>query len=175
MRTGLAQLLTAVALAGVSFAAGAKGGGEFSYMTLNGLKEAAVELEGIDSSFARYGLTLPPLQAAVATQLRQAGIEIVSIDEARQRPRAALVQIKFRTNQSEYQFYFYNLALEVRDKVPLGNAAGGFISAVIWSDAQQGSVQPTDLPRIGKVMEDLVGAFVREYQTQNAAAPAVKR
>ncbi|MBI5617656.1 MAG: hypothetical protein HY943_15340 [Gammaproteobacteria bacterium] len=158
-------LATLLVLLRPAFAAG---GGEFSYMTMNGVKAAAVAIQGIEPGFARYGLTLPPLQAAVESQLRQSGIEIVSYEDAVRRPDAALVQVKFRTNQSEYQFYFYNLALEVREKIPLGNAAGGFVSVLIWSDAQQGSVQPTDLPRITKVVDDVVAVFVREYQAQNA-------
>ena len=150
------------------------GGGEFSYMTLNGVRAAAVEVYGVEPEFARYGLTPQPLRAAVEAQLRQAGIEVLSYDEAVRQPHAALVQLKLRTNQSEYQFYFYNFALEVREKIPLDNAAGGFISALIWSDARQGSVQPTDMPRLAGVADELVAGFVREHQTQNTAPAGIK-
>lgn len=166
----LERALLIFALAALAPAAAAAGG-EFSYMTLNGIRAVALDIQGIDPSFARYGLTPQGLVAAVETQLRQGGLEIISHDAARARPHAALVQIKFRTNQSEYQFFFYNLALEVRQKIPLGNAAGGFISALIWSDARQGSVQPTDLPRVTTWTADLVAGFLADYHAQNAVAP----
>jgi hypothetical protein len=163
---GATLLIAACALSFATSVHGADPSGDFSFMTLNGLDKAAVEIQGVHRDFKRYGLEASTVKSAVETKLQEHGIAVVSLDDAKRIPNAVLIQISLNANQDQVQIYFYGISLEVKQKIPI-NQAGGFISQNIWSTGKTGVIDPADLGRMNGYIDDLLNLFLRDFHDQN--------
>ena len=140
---------------------------DLSYMTLNGLQSLAVEVAGIERDFERFGLTSDLVLANAVEELRNTGLDVVDRSAFRKNPGTALMRIKINTNENQFQFYMYGVSIELKQKIPLNNPAGGYISGTIWKDGQTGIVMPMDLRQLNDIVVELLAGFVKEYRAQN--------
>jgi hypothetical protein len=141
----------------------------FSYMTLNGLQAVAISVEDIHPDLKVYGLTAERVRAPIEARLSASGLRVIPYDEALRAPEAALLRVRIITNQDGHGFYHLSVKLELREKIPLGNAAGGFISQAVWTEAENGIMQASEVEKIDALVSSLIEVFINEYRAQNSA------
>ena len=160
--------LAVLAGAGLAPAARAAGEPEFSYMTLNGITGLAIVADGIPPELVAYGLKPALFEERARRRLAAAGITSLSLDEARTTPGAARLRLRLVANKDGYGFYYYNMRADVRQKVPLGNPAGGFVSQVVWSDGESGTMQYNEHDKPLSAIDRLLDALIADLKSQNA-------
>ncbi len=146
---------------------------DFSAMTLNGVRDVAVEVSGVRDEFARYGISADRLQTAIATQLQSAGFNVIDRNTALTQPDAKLIRMRVNTNQSQYHFWFYGITLELLGKAPLNNRAAGFTPTLLWTKGQTGVALPMELRKLNDIANELVAAFLVTHRAQNPGGIAV--
>ncbi len=82
-------------------------------------------------------------------------------------PDTALLRIDLNANENLYRFFLYGLKIEIEQKFPLNNPAGGYVSQIIWQQGQTGMVMPTDMRKLNTVVSDLLAKFLDDYHAQN--------
>lgn len=147
------------------------GAPDFSYMTLNGISHLAVALDGVTSDLTSFGVRGEKLEASLKTRLEEAGIAVIDAAQAVTEPRAALLEARLVANKDPHGFYYYGLKLNVRQKIPLGNPAGGYVSQIVWSDGESGMMQFNENFRLMNALAHLLDNFVRDFKAQNSAPP----
>ena len=140
----------------------------FSYMTLNGTTRIAVAVDDVDRDFKVYGLDAAQVQSQVTTQLIAAGVQVVPYATAVSEPDVGLLRVRVVTNHDANGFYHMSVKLELRHKIPLGNAAGGFISQAVWTDANNGVILTSEIEKIRSLVDELIGNFITEYRAQSS-------
>ncbi|MBM4226800.1 MAG: hypothetical protein FJ164_03475 [Gammaproteobacteria bacterium] len=146
------------------------GGPVFSHMTLNGITGVTLSIEDVVPELAPYGVTAATIHAKAAQKLQSAGLPVIDKDAAVQDPAAALLRVRIITNRNAQGFYHFSVKLELRKKIPLGNAAGGFISQAIWSSADNGVMLASETEKIDALLDQQLSVFLSDYSAQNHAA-----
>ncbi|MGH8596107.1 MAG: hypothetical protein ACREXT_05565 [Gammaproteobacteria bacterium] len=141
----------------------------FSHMTLAGTTQIAVGVENIDRALEVYGITAERIRDTVTAQLRAGGIDVVPYAAALSGPQIGLLRVRVITNHDAHGFYHLSVKLELRRKILLGNAAGGFISEAVWTDSKNGVMLANEIEKITALVDELVGNFIAEYRAQNSA------
>lgn len=144
----------------------AAGGPPFSHMTLNGLTQVAISVEDLEPALANYGLGAQVIEQAATRRLEAGGLAVVPYGEALTAPAAGLLRIRVITNQNAHGFYHLGVKLEVREKIPLGNAAGGFVSQAVWSAGENGLMQPNEVEKVTAILDALLGEFLTAHRAQ---------
>ncbi len=140
---------------------------DLRYMTLNGLESIAVSVDGVRAEFRNLGLNPQAIRDSVSATLREHGIVVIESGALTGTPGAALMRVKINMNENQYRFYFYGVSVELRQKIPLHNPAGGYITETIWQEGQTGIVMPTELRKLNHIIAGLLEGFVKEYRAQN--------
>lgn len=140
---------------------------ELGYMTLNGVGRIAVEVDGVRDDFSRYGLKAGEIRERTSAILREHGLEVVDAQTQLRQPDTALLRIDLNANENLYRFFLYGLKIEVVQKFPLNNPAGGYVSQIIWQQGQTGMVMPTDMRKLNTVVSELLAKFLDDYHAQN--------
>ena len=168
------KLLTRAKLSGLCAAAMLLGGptqaGEslpFSYMTLNGVHDVAISIEDIERDLEVYGLTEHRIRALVEPSLRADGLNVIASGAALTTPNAGLLRVRIISNYDANGFYHLSVKLEFRAKVPLGNAAGGFVSQAVWTDAHNAVILASEVDKIDPLVIDAMKKFSADYRAQN--------
>jgi hypothetical protein len=139
----------------------------FSYMTLNGIPGLALSIEDIHPDLVPYGLTHDSVAATARVTLTKAGIPLLTWEEANQEPQAALLRVRTVTNRDAQGFYHLSVKLEVRKKIPLGNPAGGFVSQVVWSTAENGVILANEVEKVESLIASQLAVFIADYRAEN--------
>ncbi|MBT8446775.1 MAG: hypothetical protein HKO62_06200 [Gammaproteobacteria bacterium] len=145
---------------------------DFNHMTLNGIDAFAVAVDEVTPFLERHGVTTATLRTQVETRLRENGVSVVSMEQLKRQPDAAVLHVKLRTNRDRMWFYFYGLSLNVKQKIPLNNAAGGFVAQTIWTAGRTGTFRPSEARYLNDYLNELLADFTTEYRGQNAATAA---
>lgn len=144
---------------------------EFSSMTLNGLTRIAVEADDIPGEIAALGLTPERIESHAQALLADSGLSVVSLQEAISAPGAGKLRIRLVTNRDGYGVYYYGMKLELRQKIMLGNPAGGFVSQVVWTDGESGTMLASESAKPLAALDRMLTSLVQDYRAQNAATP----
>lgn len=147
--------------------ASAVGEPEFSYMTLNGIERIAAVADGIPADLEAYGLVPATFESRARARLEQAGIAVVTLDEARHTAGAAKLRLRLVANRDPYGMYYFGMKVELRQKIPLGNRAGGFVSQVVWSDGESGTMQYDEFEKPLSAMERVLDRLIADHRAQN--------
>ena len=140
---------------------------EFSYMTLNGMTQIAAVAEGIPAELVARGLTPARIETHARQRLEAAGIEVVALEQALTAPHAGKLRIRLLTNRDGYGLYYFGMKLELRQKIPLGNPAGGFVSQVVWADGESSTMTEQELEKPLAALERLLATLITDYRAQN--------
>lgn len=139
----------------------------FSYMTLNGIPGLALSIEDIHPDLVPYGLTRERVTASARDTLAAAGIPLLTRDAANREPQAALLRVRTVTNRDAQGFYHLSVKLEVRKKISLGNPAGGFVSQVVWSTAENGVILANEVDKVERLIATQLAVFIADYRAEN--------
>jgi hypothetical protein len=140
----------------------------YSHMTLNGIATLAIQVDEIDKDLALYGLTAESIDARIRERVASEALRIIPFDASLRAPEAALLRVRVITNYDGHGFYHLSVKFEVRQKIPLGNAAGGFISQAVWTNARNGVMQASEVAKVTGLVDELVQSFLTEHRAQNA-------
>ncbi|MBI2802282.1 MAG: hypothetical protein HYX63_18710 [Gammaproteobacteria bacterium] len=141
-------------------------------MTLNEVQPIALAVDDIDQDLASHGLTVARVHDQATRQLTADGIALATADGAITAPHAGLLRIRVITNHDASGFYHLAVKLELRQKIPLGNTAGGFISQAVWTSSKNGVMLASEPEKVDALVTELVGNFVHDYRAQNPAGRA---
>ena len=143
----------------------------FTNSNLKGFNAVAINIDPpvghYYTDINRYGVTNIELQNRISQRLQQAGINVISFEEALEDPNAALIELKLRVVTPYGMYYSIGLNLSLKRKAPLGEGSGAHYSVETWSDGTVGGVSQTDLPKIYTYTSQLVDNFIMAYQEQN--------
>ena len=139
----------------------------FSYMTLNGVHDVAISIEDLERDLEVYGLTQHRIRALVEPSLRADGLNVITSGAALTTPNAGLLRVGIISNYDANGFYHLSVKLEFRAKVPLGNAAGGFVSQAVWTDAHNAVILASEVDKIDPLVIDAMKKFSADYRAQN--------
>ncbi len=139
----------------------------FSHMTLNGIPGVALSIEDIHPDLVPYGLTASRLTAAVTETLTQAGLTVLTRKAADETPHAALLRVRTVTNRDAQGFYHLSVKLEVRTKLPLENPAGGFVSQVVWTTAENAVILANEVDKVDRLVADQLAVFIADFRAEN--------
>jgi hypothetical protein len=142
---------------------------DFSNSGLKGFQTVAVNIDPpvghYYSDIHRYGVTKAALQKQVTKRLQEAGINVISFEEALEDPAAALIELKLRVIFN--YIYSIGLNLSVKRKAPLTQDGSAYYSVKTWSDGQVGGLMQTELPKIYTYTSQLLDKLIAAYQAQN--------
>jgi hypothetical protein len=144
----------------------------FTNSNLKGVDTVAINIDppvGLHNmEINRYGVTKTELQNQLTQRIQEAGINVVSFEEALEDPNAALIELKLRVITSYSLYYSIGLNLSVKRKAPLAAGSGGaFYSIETWSDGTVGGGSQSDLTKIYTYTSQLVDKLIVAYQDQN--------
>ncbi|MCI0401225.1 MAG: hypothetical protein L0Y67_04090 [Gammaproteobacteria bacterium] len=142
-------------------------GGQFSNLTLKGIDTVTLRINGMSPDYKRYGIDKARWEKIMTERLQNAGLKVVTYDEALRTPNAALVQLDLFVNY-HYAYYSYGILLAVRHKVPLPSTAQSFVSDTIWSEYTNHYARNTDLGTVNGYIQTLLDHFIAAYHAQNA-------
>lgn len=144
---------------------------KFSNSTLTGIKTVAINIDRPTNydydELARYGVTKEGLQELMTQRLRDAGFDVISLEQALENPEASLIDLRIRLITPRYHYFAYYLDLSVIRKVPLPQGNNSFYSVTTWSDGQNGALQQTGFHYINDYTINLVDNFIQAHQSQN--------
>jgi len=138
----------------------------FSHQVLKGIGAVSIRVTGIAPDYARYGLKEKDIKAEAGNRLRQAGLRLVSPEQAATIPGGIMLDISLHAVRSDYSYYSYAVIVKVRQKVAL-KAPGTFASLVTWKQGAHGIALPMELRKIGKAVNGIIDRFVADYRQQN--------
>lgn len=139
----------------------------FGASPLAGVASVQVAVSGVPDEFARYGLTASEMHERVTAQLSRYGLPVVDAAQAAREPDAARLDVRFDANRNPYAFYHYGISLRLLRKLPLGEAAAGFVATEVWSAGQHGIIEPADMKPIYGYLDALVERFVAAHGRDN--------
>lgn len=170
------RLLITLIITAVSLSAAAASGyidnENFANISLKGLNTIAINIDppfGSDYTTLRVtsGVSKEDLKQQIEQRLRNAGFNVISIEQSLENPEAVVLNLRMRLVMPWSLFYQYSLDLSVKQKVPLPAGNNAFYSVETWSDGIHGAVSQSDLKYVNNYSLQLVDNFISAYQAQN--------
>jgi hypothetical protein len=138
--------------------------------SLKGLAGIRLRVDGVGAELEKQGLRKVDLAAAVESQLRKSGIELLAADERAQGlPTLVLHVMGFRADEQQDDLWVYSIDLALEQEVRLVRNPGVKLHAPTWRG--KGSVGTLELASLGelrKMVGEQVGAFEKDYLAANA-------
>lgn len=144
---------------------------EFSYMTLNGMTQVAAVAEDIPKELVALGFTPELVEARARDRLAGSGLEVVPLAQALTAPNAGKLRLRLVTNRDGYGLFYYGMKVELRQKIALGNPAGGFVSQIVWSDGESGTMKENEFEKPLSALDRLLAALIEDHRAQNVGRP----
>jgi len=151
--------------------AGGKNISELSNISLQGLKTIAVEAiiptGGDYGVLIALGVTKEKMEENISKQLQAAGFNIISVNDARNDPSAALIKVRIRLIKSLGVVYSTSINITMKQKVYLGQNATTSYYADAWTGGVTSGLSQNDLPSINTYAKELIDDFIKVHQVQN--------
>lgn len=135
--------------------------------TLTGIRSAAVRIDGSYPQYRGYGLDTRRLQAALEDRLRQAGFQLLALDQAMGRADAVVLDLRLRITEGNYQFYSYSVTLTARQGLALGSQGRSRAPVSAWSDGRVGGIPPFNLGWLNGYAMGLLEHFLNDHRADN--------
>jgi hypothetical protein len=138
--------------------------------TLAGLRGVSIVVEDVNPEAEKDGLTAATLHTDIQQKLRQAGVAVLTEDQAARAPGAPHLYLKLSAMKHGAGFYAYHIQLGVRQSVILLRASRGIVFATTWSAPEGlGTVAWANLPSIRDDVKAKVDQFIKAYFAVNPA------
>jgi len=136
--------------------------------TLAGLRGVSIVVEDVNPDAEKDGLTAAALHADIEGKLRQAGIAVLTEDQAARASGAPHLYLKLSAMKHAAGFYAFHIQLGVRQRVILLRASRGIGFATTWSATDVlGTVNWASLPSIREDVMAKVDQFTKAYLAAN--------
>lgn len=141
---------------------------QFSRKTLVGLKGVYVLVEQIGDQAQRDGLSRDQVQTDVELRLRQAGVRVLSQEDALTTLGGAYLYIVVHAFKNPGGLYAFNVTVELKQRVTLARDSTITAVAATWSpEPILGTVGPEHLGTVRDAIRDLADQFVNAYLAAN--------
>jgi hypothetical protein len=166
-------ILTAVVLAvGVASSVVAQGDDEHSRQTLAGLRGVHVDVWGVREDAQRHGLSETQLQTDVELRLREAGIEVLSMDDLLRTAGVPVLHVTAGTmhlSDSMSGVYAYCVSVELEQGTHLARTPSVHVIGRTWNATGMfGVVGANHLEeRVRRDVRDLTDQFINAYLAAN--------
>ena len=135
--------------------------------SLRGLQGVRVTVEDIDPEAERNGLTKSQIQVVVESELRKAGIKVLTEEEWSSTPGSAILYGNVNTHKSSHGPYSFNISVELVQRVALFRNPYFARSAPTWNTGSVGTVGASNLRNIYDSVKDTVDIFINDYLSVN--------
>ena len=140
--------------------------GDFARATLQGLQGVYILIEDIQPEMARAGLTTQQLHTDVEWQLRQAGIPVLTKDQAFRVQGAPYVYVYVHLLPHPIGLTAYSILVEVNQRASL-DRNGSSASVSTWSVQRLGTIGSRHLATIRHDVRNQVDYFIHVYRSVN--------
>ena len=138
--------------------------------TLAGLRGVSTVAEDVNPDAEKDGLTAATLLADMQQKLRQAGVAVLTEEQAARAPGSPHLYLKLSAMKHGGGFYAYHIQLGVRQNVILLRASRGIGFATTWSATEVlGTVAWANLRSIRDDVKAAVDQFIKAYFAVNPA------
>ena len=137
--------------------------------TLRGLKGVGVLVEKLPPEVEKEGLSADQLQEEIGSKLRNAGIRVLTKEEASGASGEPYLYININVNiaKTEADIYSYSIDLLFIQKVSLQRDPRLMSYAVTWSTGGVGSIGKPILNQLRESVNDMVDVFIKAYLSEN--------
>jgi hypothetical protein len=151
-------------------AAAVRADDERQRQTLAGLMGVSIVVEDVNPAAEKDGLTAATLHADTQQKLREAGVAVLTEDQATRAPGTPHLYLKLSAIRHGGGFYAYHIQVSVRQRVILLRASRGIVFATTWSAPEVlGTVAWANLPSIRDDVKAKVDQFIKAYFAVNPA------
>ncbi len=139
-------------------------GAKVSRLGQTRVKLAVLRLTGFSPDYQRLGLDGERLREELSAHLGQAGIELLTMQQAIARAGTVLIDVKLVAKQNSTSgIYSYAASVKVWDKLMLGEEDDSrFTSLPVWRDGLHGIVQDGDIRKLQAVYLRLIERFIAD-------------
>ncbi len=136
--------------------------------SLRGLQGVRIRVEDIDPEAERDGLTKSQIQRVVESELRKAGIKVLTEKEWFSIPSGAILSVNVNTDKSSHGPYSFNISVELVQRVALFRNPYFARLAPTWNTGSVGTVGASNLRNIYGSVKDTVDIFINDYLSVNS-------
>ncbi len=149
-------------------------------LSLKGLEGIGVRVEPIAAEAQKDGLSADALQSAVQSQLRKAGLRLLTSQQQRQTRRRPCLRVHVATSKLDTGEYLYSIHVEVNQWVAsladpkVSVTAAVPIPAQTWSPANVFGIAPADQMKrdvqgaVDSMVEEFIDAFYQANPSETA-------
>ncbi|OGP56919.1 MAG: hypothetical protein A2V67_00100 [Deltaproteobacteria bacterium RBG_13_61_14] len=137
--------------------------------TLKGLREVCVQVEEVEHSFEKLGVTRRKIKSEVKRQLEEAGIRVADAVDCLQPPFLPYVRIVLMGLPVEPSLFAAFLSLDLREPVTLTrkSAERGVAFASVWEKNMLLVLSPDKVPTLRTKVGELLDNFLDDYRKAN--------
>jgi len=140
--------------------------GDFARATLRGLQGVYILIEDIQPEITRAGLTTQQLQTDVEGQLRQAGVPVLTKDQAFRLRGAPYLYVYVHLVPHPIGLTVYSILVEVNQRALL-DRNGSSASVSTWSVQRLGTIGSQHLATVRNDVRSQVDHFITVYRSVN--------
>ena len=163
------RIVQLTALVGMALVSSALAQDPTAAETLRGLTGVDVVVEDPQAGpeAERAGLTRSTLQSDIESQLREAGIRVLSDDEWQAAPDRPWLFVRVQTMRPAAGVYGYIISVDVMQRVRLARDPNIDAVAMTWTTGEIGSVGGDNVSRIRDSVQAQVDLFINAYWAVN--------
>jgi hypothetical protein len=137
--------------------------------TLKGLREVCVQVEEVEHSFEKLGVTRRKVKSDVKRQLEEAGIRVADAVDCLQSPFLPYLRIVLMGLPVEPSLFAAFLSVELREPVTLTrkSAERGVAFASVWEKNMLLVLSPDKVPTLRAKAGELLDNFLDDYRKAN--------
>ena len=138
-------------------------------LTLKGLQGIRVLVEDVASEIEASGLTKDKLQGNVESQLKKAGITILTEAEVLKTPGEPYLYININAAPGKVQpnLYSYSIDIAVIQNIVLERDPKANTYGITWSTGGVGITEKDSLNQLGESLVSIIDVFIESFQSAN--------
>jgi len=143
-------------------------GDELERLTLRGLDAVGVLVELLPPNLETGGVTWEQVRGEVESQLRGAGIKLLTLQETTRTPGHPYVYVEVSGKKSPSQFQAVQIRISLKQSVLLKRTASIEAIAETWSESLLVATEVASVKKVVRErLKDLVDRFIRDYRAVN--------
>ena len=143
-------------------------GDELERLTLRDLNAVGVLVELLPPNLEKEGVTWEQVRRDVESQLRGAGIKLLTLQETTRTPGHPYVYVEVTGKKSPSKFHAVQIRVSLKQGVLLKRVASVEAIAETWSESLLVATEVASVKKVVRErLKDLVDRFIRDYRAVN--------
>ncbi|MCE5199341.1 MAG: hypothetical protein ABFD54_09450 [Armatimonadota bacterium] len=161
------SIIAVFALAASQIAWGART--DFETQSLHGLDGVYVIVQSLNPDIVKDGLTATSIESSVKQQLKDAGIKVLADKDSLSSDDGILL-LELSSIKSNSGFHACSLDAELIQVARLARDTSIITPATTWMSGVVAVVTQSNVSHITDIVTELVGEFVKDYQSANSTS-----